>query len=215
MPQSAPNSITVLITGFGQFPGVATNISGPLAKAIAQKATETLVRDCPTHFHHHVLPTEWDNAPAQALTLLQTLQPAIVLHFGVSEKAKGIVIETQARNTIRCAPDAKGYQPKAQRLCDNAPSSVPATLSVDRITESLKGTNVTVKTSDDAGGYLCNAVLFTTLTADTHRPTHAGFIHVPTNPAACGLSDDTMLEAGIAIVRSTLDDLLSTMPAPS
>lgn len=170
---------TVLLTGFGPFPGVPENMSMRVVEALAFRARRL-------HPGHHIvtaeLPTEW-NAGTQWLThLIDTHQPTLSLHFGVSKRAEAIVVETRARNTC-AAIDAAGAAPCEDRLDPEGPDERAATVPAARIVARLKSAGLPAHLSSDAGQYLCNAILFHALGlhAQSRLPGQAGFIHLPQN----------------------------------
>ena len=77
--------ITVLITGFGPFPGVPVNATMRLLPELARAAPK---RFPDVQFAVEVLPTEWAAAPRRLQQLLAEVEPDIALHFGVSSRAK-------------------------------------------------------------------------------------------------------------------------------
>lgn len=168
---------TLLLTGFGPFPGVPDNATARLvpALAIASRA----------HFpdwqvEHAILPTEWDNGLRSLHHLLAELAPAIALHFGVSQHANGFQIETRARCAASALPDSCGQLPSPHGIFaidDNLTSTFPA----DAIVSRLAANGLPVSLSEDAGSYLCNAALHTSLAharVSGHRSVR-GFVHVP------------------------------------
>ena len=58
-----------------------------------------------------VLPTEWLAAPRQMEILLAQARPDLILHFGVSARARGFEIEQRGQNRCLLAPDAGGAFP--------------------------------------------------------------------------------------------------------
>ena len=74
----------ILLTGFGPFPGVPTNPSAWLAETLAEGLPAP---DLHGRIHVRIFPTEWQAAGLVA-DLCETLQPHVMIHFGVSEHAK-------------------------------------------------------------------------------------------------------------------------------
>ena len=97
----------VLLTGFGPFPGVPSNPSGWLAETLAERWPSA---DFDGRIHARILPTEWETA-ALIPRLCETLQPHVMIHFGVSEHAKTIRIERSAHNRAAPRADARGALP--------------------------------------------------------------------------------------------------------
>jgi pyroglutamyl-peptidase len=202
---------TILLTGFGPFPGVTENASASLVQRLAQTAERRFPARRVTAA---VLATEWDRAPKQLAALYARFEPGLVIHFGVSEKARGFVIETIAANACRPAADAAGMLPRATCLSDRAPTAFDVTLPVRRIHKRLAALGLPVELSQDAGAYLCNAVLFQSLERGSGwqrgssgtGPVRAGFIHIPSRISARTALDWDAAEAGaLEILRVCLD----------
>lgn len=194
----------ILITGFGPFPGVEENISGPLAVKTADRAKSVFNETAVSSVHAVVLPTEWQLGPTLSASTVDDCDPDIILHLGVSEKARGFIVETQAANVCRPTPDAIGAFSGGPQLCALSPPHLKATLPIDDIIQRLSDLKIPVGRSDDAGGYLCNAVLFSTLKQARRRNRKVGFVHVPSAPEAHGLTPDRLLKGTIEILRCCL-----------
>ena len=173
----------ILLTGFGPFPGVEQNISSVFARRLAALGQ----RDFDTfHFVSATLPVSWRAAPDVLSGLFEQYAPVLTLHFGVSETARGFVLETVARNEMQHCIDCDGALPEATEVISGCVPQLTATLPVRNVTEALQNAAVPVELSNDAGGYLCNAVLFRSLAiadglAGPHMPRGhiAGFVHLP------------------------------------
>lgn len=168
----------ILLTGFGAFPGVPVNASAMLVPRVEQAAREMF----PTHdVVGEVLPVHWEDAPARLKVLTARTNIAIALHLGVSEQARGFQLELVGRNRQTPREDAAGNLPTGQCVIDAGPDILTTTLPVERIAARLLGCGYPCKTSDNAGTYLCNTLLYHSLTAawDLPNPYLAGFIHVP------------------------------------
>ena len=180
----------VLVTGFGPFPGVPEN---PTAGLVAHW------RKTPPR-----LPPGVRLTLATIETAYSALSPALqaleadgpfdaAIHFGVSGRALGFTIERRARNfTIADRPDARGTCPLPV-LKRGAPD-VPTRLPVSRIVSALRRHDVPVEVSDDAGGYLCNALFFTAVSGlvPGYTPPVVGFVHVPPVTGLSGPDDEIM-----------------------
>src|SRR5262245_7403050 len=92
---------SILLTGFGPFPGVPQNATSVLVPRLAEAARAELPG---LDVAWDILATEWLAGTERLVAVLDERQPALALHFGVSERAQGFVIERQARNV--CAPMA-------------------------------------------------------------------------------------------------------------
>ncbi len=171
---------TILITGFGPFPGQPENASSLLADGLAKAAGRRLPG---YRLVAETLPTEWKAGPVRLAELLEALQPSLAVHFGVSRRASGFVVETRARNVRSITPDACGVEPEHPCVLPDGPDEMRATLPTSQIAESLRRLAIPVQLSRDAGGYLCNAVLYHSLSEARGHAGHIGprrgFIHIP------------------------------------
>lgn len=197
----------VLLTGFGPFPGVPENASGVLAARLAEAARS---RFPGYRFLAETLPAEWEAAPRRLAVLLDETRPILSLHFGVSRGAQGFVIETQARNEARAALDACGAGPLASCVIENGADCLFSTFPADEILANLATAGLPARLSQDAGGYLCNAVLYHALCRGAARPGITGFIHVPVDfdgdgPAVTALTWSQAIEGGLAIVAACIE----------
>lgn len=189
---------TLLLTGFGPFPGVPENATARLVPALAMA--------CRAHFpdwqvEHSVLPTEWDNGLRSLRLLLDALAPDIALHFGVSPHASGFQIETRAHCATDGRPDARGQSPAPEAMFANG-DTLDSTFPADAIASRLSARGHPVALSEDAGSYLCNAALHTSL-AHARVSAHSsirGFVHIPTTLDGTHLDLPRAISGGIDIV---------------
>ena len=204
----------ILLTGFGPFPGAPRNASSLLVAELARLAPRRLPGFA---VYAETLPTEWNAGPARLSGLLEQLDPAVVLHFGVSHRARGFVVETRARNQRDRVEDACGQEPANVCVADGGPEEIAATLPTGLIVERLRRMGLPVQLSRDAGGYLCNAILYHSLSEGRRRAEpglgpRRGFVHIPDRLAgerrggvrrshASLLDWGTAVEGGLAIME--------------
>jgi pyroglutamyl-peptidase len=177
----------VLITGFGPFPSVPVNATMTLVPRLA-RAAKTLFPGI--HFEHAILPTEWDAAPGHVDKLVARLQPDLVIHFGVSRRARGFEIERRGRNERALSADACGAIPNDTRIAHRGPDLHPSRLPVAEIVVRLRQRRIAAFQSWNAGTYLCNATLFHALASKPLRQVPTGFVHIPAElipPGICAL----------------------------
>ena len=210
--------LRILITGFGPFPGVPVNNSARLAGLLARASRGRW----PGHIiEPSVLPTEWRAGPDKLCWLWDTFRPDIAVHFGVSADTDGLHLEAIGRNHCRMDPDAAGLTPLSQEYRAGGPAVCASTLPIERITARLDAIGVRASASDDAGAYLCNAVLYDSLqrAAAAEPAALAGFVHIPTQlteSAAATVSPDgraplswgTAVAGGLAILECALEELM-------
>jgi pyroglutamyl-peptidase len=175
---------TVLITGFGPFPTVPVNATMRLVPQLAQAAAKHFPG---ARIAAEVLATEWTAAPRRLQALLAEIEPDLVLHFGVSPRARGFEVEVRARNACTPAPDAAGALPPGAMVRDGAAEFMAASLPVQHIVARLRRRGIPAYVSRDAGRYLCNATLYHSLGCARDVPDRrVGFVHIPASLARPG-----------------------------
>jgi pyroglutamyl-peptidase len=203
---------TILLTGFGPFPGVPDNASALLVPKLAHLVAR--------RFRAHrvvarILPTEWEAVPDRLAAHYARERPCLGLHFGVSERASGFVIETLARNVRDALPDAAGAMPRAACVVEKGPECLTTNLPTEEIVARLGALGLPACLSNDAGAYLCNTALYTALAlADEGPRTPAiGFVHIPVSLERRGngkpvrgrrLDWEGALAGGLEIIRACL-----------
>jgi pyroglutamyl-peptidase len=203
------NRPALVITGFGPFPGYPSNPSGLLAERLADAAA----RRFPAYRIRAVtLPTEWTAGPGRLGQLIEETRPAIALHFGISRRAKGFVIETRARNLAAPTSDAIGALPPDTCVVRQGPDMLTSAWPAGRIVARLRRLGLPAVLSHDAGRYLCNAILYHSLAAAGRSAPAAGsrrgFVHIP--PALddgmhrCQLDWDGAITGGLEIIAACL-----------
>lgn len=199
---------TVLLTGFGPFPGMPANATRELVPVLARRAR---LRFAGVQVRSALLPTEWVRGPQHASSALERAQPDIVIHFGVSERAAGFVIERRGVNVCASSADGAGALPAAALLEPDGPQQRAVNLPVDLIVDRLRGLGLPAALSDDAGQYLCNAVLYQSLARLAGSGAIAGFVHLPhalpqtREGAAAGLTFAEAVTGGLEIIAVCLE----------
>jgi len=214
----------ILITGFGPFPSIGTNATALLVPLIAAAAARTFRGIA---FPYEILPTEWSAGVARAERLYHLHRPAVALHFGVSGRASGFEIETRARNHCSRTHDAAGLLPSVERLSPRGPEFLPVTLPAPYIVDRLRRRGLPASLSRDAGGYLCNALLYRALEIARSRQDapRTGFIHLPASlvrssrplrgPAPlCRMDWADVVEGSLEIIAACLGRTVPPLQAP-
>lgn len=182
---------TILITGFGPFPGQPTNASGLLAVLVAEEAGRRIAG---YDIRAEVLPVEWEAGPARLTDLVREMRPAAAVHFGVSTRARGFAIEQRAINASSGNCDAAGVKRDPCVLANDGPAELASTLPVPLILQRLRRLRIPAQLSRDAGRYLCNAILYQSLAegrscAAAGVPSRRGFVHLPAELVGAGHDD--------------------------
>ncbi len=206
---------TIVLTGFGPFPGVPINATQTLVPRLAT-ATRTLFATHDTVVE--ILPTLWADAPARMRQLVGAGNVVLVLHFGVSPDAEGFQLELVSRNLQTSLQDADGNLPESVRVVEDGPDLLATNLPAEHIAARLMGLELPCTTSDNAGTYLCNALLYHSLSLARSAPVPhlAGFVHVPANlighgptqqdpHPSCPLDWRTAISGGMEIITACMD----------
>jgi pyroglutamyl-peptidase len=107
--------------------------------------------------------------------------------------------------------------PSDERISPEGPEYLPATVPAAHIVGRLRRRGLPAQLSRDAGGYLCNALLYRSLEISRAlgTPGRSGFVHLPSNlvnerrpavepRAATRLSWDDVVEGSLEIVAAVL-----------
>jgi pyroglutamyl-peptidase len=169
---------TILITGFGRFPGSPFNPSGPVAMRVARRRRPALAH---TRRVAHLFATRYDAVDRELPALLAREKPDIVVMFGVATRARHVRIEERARNRVSVLfPDAGGHRPGARTIAPHA-EALRNPLPLARLAKAARSAGVAAARSRNAGTYLCNYVYWRALEAAArpNGPALVIFIHVP------------------------------------
>ena len=171
-------ALTILVTGFGPFPGAPFNPTGPLVQRLAR-----LRRPCLANVKivPHIFPTGYAAVDRDLPVLLAKHKPDALLMFGLAPRARALRIETRARNTVSLLPDATSTSLSRHTIAagDSAAIALPA--PVHRLLAAVRTTGVPAALSRDAGRYLCNYLCWRAAEAagKPGGPHVAVFVHVP------------------------------------
>ena len=168
--------ITVLVTGFGPFPGAPVNPTGPLGRALARA-----VRLPRVNIVAHVFETSYAAVDRELPDLLTTHRPDVLLMFGLATRARLLRVETLARNVVALVPDVTGQSLQRRTIVPGAPATRTMPAPARALLEALREAQVPATLSRDAGGYLCNYLCWRAAesAAAAGGPRLAAFIHVP------------------------------------
>jgi pyroglutamyl-peptidase len=170
---------TILITGFGRFPGAPFNPSGRLARSVAKRRRPALAD---VRRFVHVFETRYAAVDRDLPKLLAKHKPDIILMFGVATRTPSVRIETHARNArLILFPDVNGYRPDERPIVHGKPA-LAGHAPFWRLLGAARAARVPARTSHDAGRYLCNYVYWRALEASRSGTPLAQFIHIPWVP---------------------------------
>jgi len=166
----------VILTGFGPFPGVPFNPSAKLVKALARRRRPALAE---IERITHVFDTTYDSVDRD-LPKLFAQHPDIVLMFGLAGERRQLCIEMRARNAVSLlSPDASGHRGKEGVIVRGGPASRRGAAPFAELIGAVRGSRFPVRSSRDAGRYLCNYSYWRGLEAAQRRRTLVQFVHIP------------------------------------
>src|ERR1700681_4659232 len=99
---------TILMTGFGPFPGAPFNPTGPLVTRLARLRRQGLAK---VEIVPHIFPTSYAAVDRDLPKLIANYRPDALLMFGLATRARTLRVETRARNGLALVPDAGGNSP--------------------------------------------------------------------------------------------------------
>jgi pyroglutamyl-peptidase len=168
----------VLVTGFEPFGVQSINPSQLVAEA----------------FDGFVLPVSYERAADELRRAVAERDPDVVVCFGLAAERTAITVERYAHNLDEVSTtDNDGTAGSGRPIDAAGPLALAATLPVDTIIAALHAEEIPAEVSRDAGGYLCNHVLYSLLLDGVK----GGFVHLPPLEA---LPLETQLRAARTIV---------------
>src|SRR5271166_25355 len=203
-------NLTVLITGFGPFPGAPFNPTEPLVRELARRPHPAFAN---VRRLAHVFRVSYEAVDRDLPALLASERPDALIMFGLAVRAKHVRIETRARNALtRALPDVGGRLPLSGTILAGGPAALPLRTPAQRLLMAARATGLPVALSRDAGHYLCNYLCWRAAeTARASAPRVTSFIHVPAVhgtpihwPHRPPFSLDELVAAGQAIVRAAV-----------
>ena len=196
--------LTVLITGFGPFPGAPFNPTGPLAQRLGARRRPVLAE---VELITHVFATSYAAVDAELPDLIVLHRPDVLLMFGLAARTPHLRIETRARNAVSALhPDAGGRVRHAAGIRPGQPAALAGRAPFRQLVRAARRARVPARLSRDAGAYLCNYVYWRGIEAQSpNRPVPGprvpdrrvpdrrvpvvAFVHVPQvgrTPRPCG-----------------------------
>lgn len=166
---------TLLVTGFGPFPGWESNPTPAMVKAV------TGMRLPGVRIIGHVFNTVYAEVARDLPALIARHRPEAVLLFGLAGRTGHVRIEKHAHNvTTRRVPDASGAFHVSADIVADGPWRVPTGFAAGALTHNLRRAGLHARLSPSAGEYLCNFSYWLALEAVARGDVkHALFVHVP------------------------------------
>lgn len=171
-------AITILVTGFGPFPGAPRN---PTAALVDRLVRTRRAAFADVRLIGHVFPTTYAAVDEQLPLLLAAHHPHVLLMFGLAARTPYLRIETRARNVGSAIfPDAAGRRLAGGAITAGAAPVRRGRAPFARLLTVLREVHVPARTSREAGRYLCNYLYWRGLeSAAAGGPGLVAFVHVP------------------------------------
>jgi pyroglutamyl-peptidase len=198
-------SQTVLITGFGPFPGAPFNPTTPLVRHLARLRRPGL---SDVRVIGHVFDTRYAAVDRELPELIARYRPDALLMFGVATRRKRLSIETRARNALSLLPDAGSTSLGRHALAPGRANALRMPAPLTRLLSAAKQAHVPVALSHDAGRYLCNYLGWRAaeMVAAGKGPRFAAFVHMPQvarTPRRAGrVTQEGLARAGEALLMA-------------
>jgi pyroglutamyl-peptidase len=164
---------TILVTGFGPFPGAPFNPTTPLVARLARLRRPVLAD---VTIVPHIFATSYDAVDRELPRLLARHRPDALLMFGLAARARALRIETRARNALALLPDVAGANPRGRAIATGEARALTMPAPARRLLAAARAARVPATLSRDAGHYLCNYLCWRAARAG---PRIAAFVHVP------------------------------------
>jgi pyroglutamyl-peptidase len=172
-------ALTVLLTGFGPFPGAPFNPTGALVRRLTRIRRP---RFAAVRFVMHIFPTSYRAVDRDLPKLLAEWAPDAILMFGLAARTPHIRVESRARNALSpLIRDTEGHMTFATSIVAGGPAALAFAPLTQRLLRAARTSRVPAQLSWDAGNYLCNYLSWRALEAAAKPggPRVAAFVHVP------------------------------------
>lgn len=179
----------VLISGFEPFGDHTVN---PTAKLVEALANKEILHPPTLKVDQILLPVTFSDAFETLQKRIDNFNPDVIMAFGLARR-ETIELETTAVNIINSRiADNAGHQPLNRLISPNGPPSFCSTLPLQGIENTLKTAGIPVKTSNDAGAFVCNYLFYRLMETNQETFRLCGFIHVPLLPEQAGPEEKSM-----------------------
>jgi pyroglutamyl-peptidase len=180
-----PMRPSVLITGFGPFPGAPFNPTETLVRRLGARRRPALAD---VARHTHVVHVSYAAVDRELPGLVARHAPDVLLMFGLAARTPHMRIETQARNTVSAlVPDAGGHLRHARCIQAGEPAAIAGRAPFRRLVSVARAARVPTQLSRNAGSYLCNYIYWRGIETRgaNGKPSIVVFVHVPLIGRAC------------------------------
>ena len=167
---------TILVTGFGPFPGAPFNPTQALVYKLARLRRPLLAG---ITIVPHVFPTSYAAVDRELPKLIAKHKPDAFLMFGLAARRRCLRIETRARNARALMADASRTKPHSRAIAAGEPAALAIPSPARRLLGAVRAARLPAVLSADAGHYLCNYLCWQATIAARDGPRIVAFVHVP------------------------------------
>jgi pyroglutamyl-peptidase len=204
---------TILLTGFGPFPGAPFNPTAALIGALMRRRRPAFAG---VKFIGHVFQTSYAAVDHDLPSLVSRHRPAAIVMFGLATRTKHVRLERLARNRRSIvAPDAAGSAAPKAIIDPRRPAVLFGRVAFAALLQAARRSRVAAVYSFDAGRYLCNYAYWRAAVLMRDRGAKVIFIHVPLvacaprrrrgRPRRIGHAD--LLRVGEAVLRQMIAEI--------
>ena len=168
---------SVLITGFGPFPGAPVNPTEQIVRNFAR-----MKRLRGHKLATHVFATSYAAVDRNLPRLIAKHRPRALIMFGLAANTPHIRIETLAHNDVsRQHVDVTGKKPKGSAIRPSRAAALRGRAPFTQLVNAARAAGVKAQRSEDAGRYVCNYVYWRAIEAAQKPggPKRVVFVHVP------------------------------------
>jgi len=171
-------SVTILLTGFGPFPGAPFNPTEAIVRKLARERRPALAG---VTIVPHIFRTSYASVDRELPALLRKHKPDAMLMFGLAQRTPHLRIETMARNAVAGMADADRKAPRTRTIAKGKADTLALRTLARPLLAEARTARVPAAVSRDAGRYLCNYLCWraTEAALEHDGPRLAAFIHVP------------------------------------
>ncbi|MCA1456794.1 pyroglutamyl-peptidase I [Bradyrhizobium sp. BRP22] len=173
--------LSVLVTGFGPFPGAPFNPTMPLVKRLTQLRRPAFDD---VKLTSHIFKVTYDTVDRELPELIARVRPQALLMFGLAGRTAHLRVETRARNAVTTlVADAGRHRARKGSIVGGADATMFGPHTAKLLRAAL-ATGIDARASRDAGSYLCNYLSWRAIEAmdKGDGPRLAAFVHVPLIP---------------------------------
>ena len=139
---------TILVTGFGPFPGAPYNPTQALVGKLARLRRPALAG---TTIVPHVFPTSYAAVDRELPKLIARYKPDALLMFGLAARTRFLRIETRARNALALLPDVSRARPRGRTIATGEPGVLGMPSPARRLLGAVRSARLPAVLSADAG----------------------------------------------------------------